>query len=310
MIELEKILNNYDIKIKNVDSLEKGYSSKKWKIISDLNILYILKKIDKQTLERIKFVLNVESQLKDYSPEIIKTKNSLLYCFNGKDIYYMYKYLDGDKVNINLKTLEEIGSFLSNIHKQMSKLNEEKSIFLKLEDNYDILCEYLDYYVKNHDEEYIKILNYKIAILNKMKYNSINFKNLSEQIIHGDFYKDNILYNGDQYKIIDFDQCCYFYKEYEILRAMFMLCLNETKDRKTIFKNMKSFIKGYYKNGVINSPTDAYKLYLYIQANSLSSLKPEHRNNMEKNKFALKRYKILEFLNENGSEVIKILGGK
>ena len=156
MNELEKILNNYNIKIKNIDSLEKGYVSKKWKITSDLNILYILKKIDRQALERIKFILNVESQLKEYSPEILSTKNSLLYCLNNKEIYYMYKYIEADKININLKTLEELGLFLSTLHKEMSKLNEKKSIFIKLENNYDILCEYLDYYVKNHDEEYIK----------------------------------------------------------------------------------------------------------------------------------------------------------
>ena len=310
MNELEKVLSNYNIKVKDIESFDKGYASKKWKIISDLDVLYILKKIDRQSLDRIKFILSVESQLKEYSPEIINTKEGVLYCLNDKEIYYMYKYLEAYKININLKTLEEIGLFLATLHKEMSKIKKEKSIFLKLEDNYDILSKYLDCYVKNNDEEYIKILGYKIAILKKIKYNNINFKNLSDQIVHGDFYKDNILYNGSQYKIIDFDQSCYFYKEYEILRAMFMLCLDEIEDKKIVFQNMKGFIKGYYKKGFINSPTDAYKLYLYIQANSLSSLDPKYRSNIEKNKFALKRYRILEFLNENDEEIIKILGGE
>ena len=271
--------------------------------------MYILKKIDRQTLERIRFILDVESHLKEYTPEIIKTKQGLLYCLNGKDIYYMYKYIDADNINLNLKTLEDVGLFLATLHNEMAKLNNKKSTFLKLEDNFDILCEYLDYYIETNNKEYAGILKYKIEILKKMVYNNINFEKLNEQIIHGDFYIDNILYNEGQYKIIDFDQCCYFYKEYEILRAMFMLCLNEINEEE-IFEKMRIFIKGYCKNGFIISPKDAYMLYLYIQANSLSSLKPEHRNDEEKNKFAQKRYKILKFLNENKTEVIKILGGK
>lgn len=309
MNDIEKVLKNYNINIKNIESLEKGYVSKKWGVLSDSNILYILKKIDKQDLERIKFILDVESQLKEYCPEIQRTKSGLVYCINNNDIYYMYKYIESDKININLKRLNELGFFLATLHKEMSKMNTEKNIFLKIEDNYDILCEYLDYYIKNNNEEYIKILNYKIAILKRLKYNNINLKKLSEQVVHGDFYKDNILYNKGQYKIIDFDQCCYFYKEYEILRGMFMLCLNEdTKEH--IFKKMRSFIAGYYKNGNINSAQDAYNLYLYIQANSLSSLKPGSENNNEKYKFAIKRYHILSFLNENEKDILQILEGE
>ena len=54
---------------------------------------------------------------------------------------------------------------------------------------------------------------------------------------------------------------------------------------------------------------DAYKLYLYIQANSISSLNPKDRNNKIKYDFAFKRHQILKILFEYKKEIIEILGG-
>jgi len=308
MEDVNVILKNYNIKDIKIEILNKGYASQKWKIYDEENNIYILKQINKQNLERLKFILNVQSELNKYSPKIISTKDDLLYCTSGNNIYYLYKYIDANSVDINNKTLNEIGEFLFILHEKMKKIEMKKNTFLNVEDNIHVLNEYLKYYIENNKKDYIDILKYKLSILEKLTITHINFNNLTEQIIHGDFYIDNILYNKE-YKIIDFDQCCHFYREYEVLRAMFMLSLTEDLNKKIILSNMKQFIRGYCNTSSLISPIDAYNLYLYVQANSLSSIKPIQSEDEQRKKFAKKRFKILKFLYENKKDIISILGG-
>lgn len=309
MDEINLILENYNIEVNKLSILDKGYASKKWKVDSCDNFSYIIKKINKQNIERMKFILNVQDKLQNYSPKIIRTNNSNLFYSYNDNVYYMYKYVEARPVILNLQKLNEIGIFLSILHTNMKNIKIKKSSFIKIKNNRERLNYLLEYYIKNEYRDLIDIINYKINVLNNIQITDVNFDNLNEQIIHGDFYIDNILFDGKNYTMIDFDQCCHFYKEYEILRAMFMLCLDRGVNKKNILKNMKNFINGYYVNSVINSPIDAFNLYLYIQANSLSGLNIDEKDDDDRRKFAVKRYKILRFLYENKYEILSILGG-
>ena len=305
MKEVNCVLKNYDLKINKINVLNKGYAYSKWELD---NYKYILKKIDNQDIDRLNFVLKVQSKLNDFTPEIIKTKYNNLFYQNHNSIYYLYKYLEGTVIHVNQSTLCEIGSFLADLHNNFKKIKLDESTFFRIEDNIDILKKYFKYYNEIGDKEYLQIIDLKLSILNNIKISDIDFNKLTYQIIHGDFYKNNILISNGKYKIIDFDQCCFFYKEYEVLRGMFMLSLKQNISKKQILNNMKQFITGYYQKNFISSPIDAYNLYLYIQANSLSCLSPKERLEEEKNKFAIKRHKILKFLYKNKIELLEILG--
>lgn len=57
----------------------------------------------------------------------------------------------------------------------------------------------------------------KLKILGEFYYNEINsfMSQLPLQIVHGDFYLDNLIYTkNNEWKIIDFEQSGLFYKEY------------------------------------------------------------------------------------------------
>jgi len=306
---MKEILDNYNLKIKNTIMLQKGYVSKKWIITDSNNKQYVLKEIVKQKKDRLDFILSVQSNLKKFVAPIIPTKENELFVTYNNKFYYLCEFIKEIKYPVNESTIENIGDFLASIHLEMMK-NNKYCEYLKIENNENLLQEYSMYYKKHNNYEYLNIINYKINILKKLKDKDINFDNLTKQIIHGDFYLDNILYNGNTFKIIDFDQCCNFYKEYEILRGMFMICNKNKLLKQEILYNMSKFINGYLRKNTIKSSIDAYNLYLYVQANSLSSIKPSDCNNPNKKQFALKRFETLKFLNENKADIIKILEGE
>ena len=65
--------------------------------------------------------------------------------------------------------------------------------------------------------------------MNKLPIDTIDKANLklSKQIVHGDFYLDNIIITGNTLKITDLDQVCIFYKMYEVIRGMMMIAYDE-----------------------------------------------------------------------------------
>lgn len=305
----DKILEKYNFKYKSIVELNKGYASKKWIVTDQNNNKYVLKEITKQKIERLDFILNVQSCLMDYAPTIIENKENRLFCCYEDYFYYLSEFIDGTTTIDSNNHYFEIGQFLSKLHLRLKSINGvEKQEFLKIENNEDKIKDLLDFYKLQKNSLYEEILNYKHKILKYINEQKINYNLLEYQIVHGDFYIDNILLCNNSFKIIDFDQSCYFYKEYEILRGMFMICLNIELPVNDIFKHMKEFISGYTDANCINSPIDAYNLYLYIQANSLSGLRMNEYKFNEKIQFAIKKYNILKFLFENKDVIVDMLG--
>ena len=307
MEEISNVIKLYNIELINYKLLSRGYASRKWIIIDKNKKKYLLKEIKNQSINRLNKVLHVQSKLEDFSPKIIETKNKKLYASYKQNCYYLSEFIESERLDI-FSHMHDIGLFLATLHKKMFAIKDVHSRLLRVENNLNILNEYLEYHKLHNHADYVEIIEYKLSILGKLRITDINFNNLTKQIIHGDFYGDNLLYANFSYKIVDFDQCCEFYKEYEILRGMFMLCSDSLLSKKVLYQ-MKEFIDGYCTLEKINSPKDAYNLYLYIQANSLSSIKPDDYGKKEKMSFAKKRFKILKSLVENKVNIIKILEG-
>lgn len=306
-----EILNNYDIKPKSITKLNKGYASQKWIIVANDNNKYILKEIINQDAERLTFILCVQNGIENFAPMIKRCKNNSLFCNYDNKLYYISEFVESTEIIENSNLYYELGLFLSNLHTNLKKLKGiSKMEFLKIENYKEKLLELMTYYQKNSNKRYREIIKYKLNILNYIENKNINFNNLSYQIIHGDFYIDNVLLSGDEYKILDFDQTCFFYKEYEVLRGMFMLCLKPDSTNEEKFSYMRKFIKGYTSSNSIPSPVDSYNLYLYIQTNSLSGIRENEYLDSKRVEFAEKKFNILKFLYENIDEIINILRGK
>jgi len=192
MKQIDDVLINYNLDILKIESLDKGYASSKWIIYTKDGNMYVLKQVNKQSIQRVDFILNVESSLGDFCPEIILTKEDMLYYVKDNDIYYICEYIDFVDYVLDEDRLEKIGYLLADLHKNLKTIKLDKNVFLKNENNYDDLLEYLKYYKDNELLEYVQIIEYKLNILNELKMENIDFNNLDEQIIHGDFYQDNV----------------------------------------------------------------------------------------------------------------------
>lgn len=304
-MNLDIINNIYKLTFYKIKKLNKGYACEKWLVYLNKKEKYILKKVNNQNKQRVLFFLSVQASLKTLSVPVIKTKTNEYFFEHNNNLYYLCLYISNYKKK---NSMHDLGTLLGITHKKMAKIILPDSRFLLVKNNENKLKEYLEYYKQKKEQKYVDFLNYKINILNAFKSN-IDFTRLSEQIIHGDFYFDNVLWANNRTYLIDFDQSCVFYKEYEVMRAMVLNSTQLSNVREIVFKHMDDFIKAYLKNNLIKSPIDAYNIYLYVQANSLSCLNPDNYNDETKKEFANKRYILLRFLYENKREIIEILKG-
>ena len=119
---------------------------------------------------------------------------------------------------------------------------------------------------------------------------------LDKQIIHGDFYIDNIIFKNDQIYILDFDQTGIFYKLYELFRGMFFVCYDESKEENENIEKIKYFIKGYKTENNIKNFDVAYEFYIYMLSNSLTCLDIKSSKNNNCRDFAIYRYNMLKWI--------------
>ena len=243
------------------------------------------------------FALETQNKINKLTPKIIRDCCGDLCYVNNEDIIYLTEFISNNKHSY---TASEIGKILGNLHKSLFELEFDRRIdFIQYVDN----TARIELLIQKTKNKLLKeILQYKQNVLNNFNFD-IDFSKLNYQIIHGDFYKENLIYYKGMTKIIDFDQCCTFYREYEILRGFFMSLYSSTYCDKKNLSLFKDYIYSYKK---INSKIDAintYKLYMYILANSISGMGFPRLDIP----FAKKRYEILKFLINNKNNLLEIL---
>lgn len=291
------ILKKYNLDITDIKQINRGYSAQKWILIDKNNNSYLIKKIDIKHKKNFPFALEIQEKLIDESTEIIKTIDGKLCVFETKNIFYITKLL---KCKRHIYTAYEIGQYLGCLHKKMEKIKyNDKIDYIMIENNLKKIREL----IHNTNGIINEILIYKERISESIINDSIDYSRLTLQIIHGDYYKDNLIYTTNGIKIIDFDQCCFFYREYEMLRGFFISIFDESKTPLRNIKEFKKYICSYKKSIKKIDAENTYKLYVFIQTNSLAGIisKPIDF------KFASKRYEILKFLLNNKNKIIQII---
>jgi Ser/Thr protein kinase RdoA (MazF antagonist) len=285
------------------------YNDNVFKILFNGN-LYILKLYNKIDYKRILFI----SCCQDYiynslgcTAEIIKTANEdnyLLYKNNSSII--IYKYIKGYQIKyVHNDLYGSIGLFIAKLHRYLSYYNEIKGnpYYLRYPSNN---YEYIDELILNHEHFtgnifYIKALKYKKdLLLNINKDNISKYYSIKKQIIHGDIYLGNIIYeyNGNNKYIIDFDQSSYFPRIYELCRAFFMIVNIKEKD-KYLIDYLKYYLGGYCNEYGLSfkERKNIFEFYLWILLWDTYCF--DININTSKIKFAQKRIDIIKFINRN-----------
>lgn len=167
-----------------------------------------------------------------------------------KDRYVMIKeYIEGETIkNLDANKLTKVGEAIA-------KLNEiEYHDFIPIEYPYGI--KYFDE-VANSKDEFSKWLSAK-----KEKISENISNKLPQGFIHGDVFWDNILWNKNKIAgIIDFDEACWYYKIFDIAKAIVGNCI---ENEKINFEKAKALVKGYEKIRKLQN-IEKKKIQLFVE---------------------------------------------
>lgn len=306
---LDRVIKKYTEENYLINKVNKGYAHNKWIISVDKGQQLFLKEFKDISYDRIEFVNYIQERLKEFSPKIIKSRENKMIVIENNSVYVAYKLINGDTINkkdILDNEIYAIGKFLGRLHKNMreinisDKLTERTSIKIG-ENNLKEMLTLLEVYENEKKLEYVEIIRYKMELIRqipKIKIEQIK-KQLTKQIVHGDFYLDNIIVAKNKLTVVDLDNTCVFYKMYEVIRGMMMIAFDEDEENNKNIKKTINFLKGYKEENILENMEMSIDLYEYILANSLYCLNIDDYNDTEKKKFALNRYHMLKWLDEN-----------
>lgn len=312
---LNEVIKEYTNEEYSVEQISKGHIHKKWLVTINSKNKVFIKEFLNISSARIEFINYIQDMIRDFCPQIVKNRNKKAYTDIDNIIYVAYEFVDGEilkKGDLNSEELMEIGKFMGKLHKNMKKISipdkfTEKSSLKIGENNLEKMKRMLKQYRITGNQEYVEIIKYKMLMLEKISDDDIQrAKNeLSKQIVHGDFYLDNIIKKENKLIITDLDQVCVFYKMYEVIRGMMMIAYDEEKTNIANIKRVISFLNGYQRENNIEDIKMSINLYLYTLANSLYCLDIKDSKDYYKKKFAITRYNMLKWLYENKEEIIK-----
>ena len=177
--------------------------------------------------------------------------------------------------------------------------------------NIDRINNLISLHVKTGNTEAIQILRSKLKLLKKVDFRSIEqiYLKYNNKIVHGDFYLDNII-KTNKLVCLDLDQTCIFPLQYEIYRAISMICYDKNFDDTKILYNIKNFLEGYKNVYYITNEylLDGLNLFNYISLNSLYCLDVDDDISYAKYKFEMikwllsKKNSVINIIKEVNSE--------
>ena len=310
MEEIQDILNQYNIKKFKLEKIKKGHTQNEiYEILNEeKSKKYILKCYFNMSCERLNYLNNLQKKL-EVGPRIINTLNEENYLIKENKKYILYDFIEGRQLNkneINKDYAGKMGMFIGKLHNDMEKikLQSNQNALLNIESpNIEKMNQLL---ITTQSEELRTLLIEKIEILKKINFNQIyNYMNKNNrELVHGDIYLDNLLFTNDFIRIIDFDQAGLFYQEYEMARAMFMICFNEKDTTEKNLEKMQEFLRKYCIEKPSISITNAINLYVYSNANSLYCYSDWDIESQEMKKHATFKNKLLKWIIQNNSKII------
>lgn len=264
-VELSYILDNFGITNFYIDKIKEKNTKKN-------RVVYKVRSYDnffclKQMYLNKKYVLFIYSYLEwlksfDFNvPILIKSKINMPFSIFNKNLFVLTKWIHGRK--LNYANLNECINSIIVLSKMQSKSNKFPIIngadsqinLLNLNHRYSkSLNELHKLYIISRDirDEFSQIFihNYNkfhyLTYSSKYFSNSINFKNLTKSVCHGDFVNKNILINKNTITPIDFDKTCINFSIYDL--AYFLRRYLRREFINWNYDLMLTLIKHYEKN--------------------------------------------------------------
>jgi len=234
-----------------------GLTHRMFKISTDKG-KYIIKLLNPNIMKRPTALDNFNSV--DAIEEILKENNiSAIYSlkFNDKKMqkiesqyFYVYDWYDGKALNgeeITKFHCEEMGKLLAKIHN--IDLKEKEYI----QDKKDIDFKYYIDISKDNNPYIYELLHDKLDVLNESINEGNKVCNLLpnyESICHNDMDPKNVLWLGNDYKLIDLECLGYFNPYIELYELA--ICWSGYEKCNINYELFKTFLKSYFDNSKLS----------------------------------------------------------
>lgn len=303
-VEIRKIIeNNYDIgEIKDIKPILEGASSECFKVISESGN-YLFKDIemifmnhpDKEPLINEVLMKNGISVSKFY-----KTKEGKYLGEYLGHTFHLQSFEKGKVLEMNMAPqwfMEESAVILGKIHKALEGIpplsegiGESFFKFVNADSARESYEESLKKAIKNHEEQNIIDLEYRIKLLDKIKDIKLDIDKFTYKNTHGDYFISQILCGENSINaVIDFTSACVHPACWELIRSYSYAdpkCANGSID----FDNLKKYICNYMKYGELNAYDIKMMGYLYYYQLAVSDYFSQYYESENSNKSVLCRY--------------------
>lgn len=318
----EILKNEYNIKLRNALRIPNG-SANLFHIFDENNNQYVLKEFQNGfDLNKVKRDINVTELVKKGgipTTEFIYNLNNEGYCFNQGNILTLQKHINGITKNyysLNDDECEEAAQYCYKIVKLLNEsdiiLPNFKMNIFELERISKSIDQCNDFLQRCKNDEIIKVLKDKKRMLiesSVMDFSHI--KDLTFLNSHGDYNTSQFIYDNDGKikAIIDFASSKKLPIVWELIRSF--IFMDRTYDNgKFSLDGLIKYLKIFNKDKVLNKYDLEYifKVYYMFLLNSMFGLEQYiESNNQDYYLIGLNLYHQLKYLNDNMTEMEKIL---
>jgi len=272
VLELNTLLSrHFALTTVDISIIEAGRINRNYKVIADDGQEYCLKVYNESVPDnRLLDGLSVTTYLSPLGfpvPRVVRTIDSQDVLHTPWGRYLLLHFIPGRNLmhkEVGVAECFGMGAMLGRLHHSLRFFptadhlfdNLWRGSYLSLPRVYDLLN--LIQTKATHDDFdrfAIESLTYRIQVMQEIEVGPEQFFHLQRHALHGDYHLGNVIFNssGHVSGILDFDQTCYSFPAWELMRAIGFTCF----DGHTFnFELAEALLKGYALNGGTLAPAD------------------------------------------------------
>ncbi len=242
--EISKILSNYELgDLISSNPILDGVQNTNYKIKTPKGI-FILTLAENQKPQDFKFGIDVLAFFNEHGilvPKVIKSNSEEIINEYQDKPYAITELLNGEQADpSNLEHCRKIGLELAKMHLAGKDFKQSRENLLNID--------YIENNIELNAEKYNQFNPKLEGILrSELEYTKLNlpyFKKLPKGLTHSDLFPDNCFFDGNKLSgIIDFNDACTDYFNYDIATIINSWCFNEKNNLNK--KNVDEFLNAY-----------------------------------------------------------------
>lgn len=268
---LSLLEQHYSIAVTETELMATGRINRNYKLTGEDGSEYCLKVYSDSVLEkRLRDGLEVTSYLSHLGfpvPRVVHTKQGEAVLHTSLGRYLLLYFLPGRNLMRNEVGTAEcygMGAMLGRLHHSLrffpnaDRLHD--SLWRGSKESLPRVFDLLKLVQAkpepdDFDRFVMESMTYRIQVMQSVEVGPEQFLHLQRQALHGDYHLGNVLFDvrGAVSGVLDFDQTCYSFPAWELMRALGFTCFNNGQFN---YDLAAAIIRGYIGHGGSLSPAD------------------------------------------------------